>query len=104
MASDDMVISLGGNTFFQDRMSRYTDEPFMKVVEIMRASDASLVNMEMVIHDGEPFPAHIGGGRAASYLAGPPFVVEGLKWMGVNMVVAANNHVIDFAEGGVMST
>ncbi len=104
MASDDMVISLAGNCFFEDRMSQHTDAPFMKVVELLRSSDASLANCEMVIHDREPFPAHVGGGRAASYLAGPPFVAEEMKWMGVNLVIAANNHVTDFAEDGVMTT
>ncbi len=104
MSSGQAILSLTGNCFFQDRPSAYTDPRFLQLVQLLRGSDCAMTNLEFVIHDGEPFPAYVAGGRAASYLAAPPHVVAELKWMGINLVYAANNHVHDFAEDGVMTT
>ncbi len=73
-------------------------------MDLLRSSDVSFTNLEFVIHEGQPFPAYVAGGRAASYLAAPPLVVEELKWMGIDIVYAANNHTHDFAEDGIMTT
>lgn len=104
MSSGQVTLSLTGNCFFQDRPSAYTDPRFLQLVQLLRGSDCAMTNLEFVIHNGEPFPAYVAGGRAASYLAAPPHVVAELKWMGINLVYAANNHVHDFAEDGITTT
>ena len=99
------VFTFTGNCYFQDRPSALKHERFLKLVDVLRQSDASFTNLELVIQDGEDWPAHVAGnGRAASYLGAPPLVVEELKWMGIRMVYAANNHSSNFGEGGVLTT
>jgi poly-gamma-glutamate capsule biosynthesis protein CapA/YwtB (metallophosphatase superfamily) len=34
----------------------------------------------------------------------PPALLEDLKWMGVNMVSTANNHVTDFGQDGLLAS
>jgi poly-gamma-glutamate capsule biosynthesis protein CapA/YwtB (metallophosphatase superfamily) len=105
--SDDhgMVMAFTGNLAPQQRFSVCRDEKFLKVVELLRNTDVSFTNLEGCIQDGEDFPAYVAGnGRGATYLACPPHTVEEVKWMGIKMVYAANNHAADFAEGGILTT
>jgi poly-gamma-glutamate capsule biosynthesis protein CapA/YwtB (metallophosphatase superfamily) len=99
------VMAFTGNLAPQQRFSPCRDEKFLKVVELLRSADVSFTNLECCIQDGEDFPAYVAGnGRGATYLAGPPHTVEEVKWMGIKMVYAANNHAADFAEGGILTT
>ncbi len=100
-----MVMAFTGNLAPQQRFSVCRDEKFLKVVELLRSADVSFTNLECCIQDGEDFPAYVAGnGRGATYLPGPPHTVEEVKWMGIKMVYAANNHAADFAEGGILTT
>ena len=100
-----MVMAFTGNLAPQQRFSACRDEKFLKVVELLRDAEVSFTNLEGCIQDGEDFPAYVAGnGRGATYLACPPHTVEEVKWMGIKMVYAANNHAADFAEGGILTT
>ncbi|MGO9056464.1 MAG: CapA family protein [Candidatus Binataceae bacterium] len=100
-----MVMAFTGNLAPQQRFSVCRDEKFLKVVELLRSADVGFTNLECCIQDGEDFPAYVAGnGRGATYLPGPPHTVEEVKWMGIKMVYAANNHAADFAEGGILTT
>ena len=45
-----------------------------------------------------------GMGWAGSYLGAPPTMVDEIKALGFSAVYAANNHVADFGENGILST
>ena len=103
--ANDTTLAFTGNCYLQQRVSAYREEGFLKMVELMRGADVTFTNLEFCIQEGEDFPAFVAGnGRGATYMMGPPYIVDELKWMGIDMVYAANNHSADFAEGGVTTT
>ncbi len=64
-------------------------------------ADASFVNLETTIHDGE-FPGGVMSG--GSFLRAPKAVLEDLKTFGFNSTSFANNHAADFGVDGLMAT
>jgi len=71
------------------------------LVAEMRAADASIVNLETVIHE---FNGHAQADSGGIYTASPPAIAGELKWAGVDMVAHANNHAFDYGEGGLLAT
>lgn len=67
---------------------------------IMRA-DASFVNLETTIHNGE-FPGGVENG--GSFLRAPKGVLEDLKAFGFKTTAFVNNHSADFCMDGLMAT
>jgi poly-gamma-glutamate synthesis protein (capsule biosynthesis protein) len=65
----------------------------------------SFANMECAIQDGEDWPAFGSGmGWAGTVMGAPPSIIDELKFMGIDAVYAANNHVADFGEPGILTT
>jgi poly-gamma-glutamate capsule biosynthesis protein CapA/YwtB (metallophosphatase superfamily) len=98
-------VALTGNTYLAQRVSPLRNERFLRVVELLRSADVTLTNMECTIPDPEDAPAFVAGqGWAATHMAGTPQMIDELKFLGVDMVCVANNHVNDFGDAGVLST
>lgn len=103
--NSDFVLSLTGNCYLQNKISAYTDDGFLRLVELIRGSDASFINLECCIQAGEDWPSYVAGnGRGATYMAAAPWIVDEFKWAGFNMICGANNHSADFGEAGVLTT
>ena len=78
---------------------------FHKLIELLQNSDLSFANMECAIQDGEDWPAFGSGmGWAGTVMGAPPSMIDELKFMGISAVYAANNHVADFGELGILTT
>jgi poly-gamma-glutamate capsule biosynthesis protein CapA/YwtB (metallophosphatase superfamily) len=74
-------------------------------MNLLRRQDVTLANLECAIPDPDDPPAFVAGtGWAATYMAGTPAMLEDLKFMGIDGVGAANNHVGDFGASGILST
>jgi poly-gamma-glutamate capsule biosynthesis protein CapA/YwtB (metallophosphatase superfamily) len=102
---NDLTLAFTGNCGIFHAVSTYRYERFLKLVDLLRGFDASFTNMECGIHDGKDWPAFAGGmGWAGSPLGAPPLMIDELKWLGFKGVYAANNHVADFAEGGILTS
>jgi hypothetical protein len=99
-------LSFTGNCYLEHRVSVHQrKEGFARLIELLRNSDLSLANMECAIQDGEDWPAFGSGmGWAGTVMGAPPTMVEELKFMGIDAVYAANNHVADFGEAGILTT
>jgi poly-gamma-glutamate capsule biosynthesis protein CapA/YwtB (metallophosphatase superfamily) len=103
--SNDLTLAFTGNCSIFNPVSPYRDEGFLKVVDLLREADVSFTNMECTIYDGHDWPSFGSGmGWAGSYLGVPPLIVDELRWLGIDAVFAANNHIADFAEGGILTT
>jgi Bacterial capsule synthesis protein PGA_cap len=69
------------------------------IVEITRAADLFVLNLECCISDrGEPVPGKVFTFRA------PPAAVETLRHLGVNCVTLANNHALDYGPDALQDT
>lgn len=76
-------------------------EGFDEVRAQIERGDASFVNLETTIHDGE-FPGGVMNG--GSFLRAPREALEDLKRFGFKMTSFANNHSADFCMDGLMAT
>ncbi len=93
-------LALGGDAMISRRMSLFQEPEFLGLVELLHDVDLAIVNAEMLFHDFENPPAMTPGG---TYMRAAPHIVEELRFLGVGVVAAANNHAYDFGEGGVVT-
>ena len=49
----DISIAVGGDAMITRRMKAFNEPSFLKLIEILRATDVSVVNLEMLFHDYE---------------------------------------------------
>ena len=96
----DISIAVGGDAMITRRMKAFEEPGFLKLVDIMRKADVSVVNLEMLFHDYESSWQWSG----ATYTRSDPHNLDELKWMGIDAVTTANNHSFDFSEGGFLTT
>lgn len=71
------------------------------LVERVREADVSLVNLEVLLHDYEGYPAESSGG---TYMRAPPWVADELTRAGFDAFAAATNHAGDYSHGGMEAT
>lgn len=76
-------------------------ERFDDMLNLLRGADASVANLEVLVHDYESAPAATSGG---TYMRAPPAALDDLSGMGVNLFSAATNHTFDYGQGGVERT
>jgi poly-gamma-glutamate capsule biosynthesis protein CapA/YwtB (metallophosphatase superfamily) len=99
------TVALTGNTFIANPVQRLRDPRFLRTIEYLRSADVTLTNLECSIPDpGTPPAFAAGSGAGATYMVGTAAMVDDLKFMGVDGVCAANNHVSDFGDAGILST
>lgn len=77
-------------------------EGFSELLPIIEKGDARFFNLETTLHhEGECFASETSGG---SYLRTDPEVLDDVKKFGFNMTSFNNNHIMDFAFDGLLST
>lgn len=91
------TIALAGDAIITRRLSPYKEPQFLDMIELVRSADAAFVNLEMLLHDYEPFPASSSGG---TYMRGDPSLAGELAWAGIDLVSMANNHTGDYGADG----
>jgi len=79
----------------------HTDPPFLKMIDLIRGADAAFTNLEMLLHDYEPYPSTESGG---TYMRADPSMAKELVWAGFDMVARANNHTGDYGVEGARIT
>ena len=92
---------LAGDTMLTQPWSELDDPDFLALIAEMRAADATILNLETVIHTFKGYPQADCGG---TYMTSPPQIASELRWAGVNMVSHANNHAFDYGSIGVLET
>ena len=98
---DPFRLALAGDAIITRRLQPYTEPQFLSMIELIRGTDAAFVNLEMLLHDYEPHPAHESGG---TYMRAEPALVKELVWAGFDMVSLANNHTGDYGVEGMRLT
>ena len=94
-------IALAGDCLVTRRLSIFDEPAYMDLVNIIRDCDAGFVNLETVVRnwdEGEP------GITRGTFMTTPPELLEDFKWLGINMVNCANNHMFDYGRDGLMAT
>jgi len=96
-----LVLAATGDSLITRRLSTNLEEDFLSVVKLIRSADIAFTNLETTVHDFKGYPAAQSGG---AWMVSPPYVAEELKWAGFNLLSRANNHTMDWSEGGMFAT
>ena len=98
--SGDFRIIVTGDSIITRRMSVFREPDFLKLVELLRGSDVSVTNAEILFHNFEDPPTTTSGGTC---MRAEPGLIQELEFLGIDMVACANNHSYDFGENGVLT-
>lgn len=95
------ALALAGDAIITRRLSPYTEPAFLRLMELVRSADAAFANLEMLLHDYEPYPMYQSGG---TYMRAEPALARELVWAGFDLVSLANNHTGDYGVEGMRLT
>ena len=90
---------LTGDAIINRRVSVYQESNWKAMIGRIRSADAAFTNLETNITD---FSLPGGAQSGGIYQGSPAWVLDELKWMGFQLISAANNHAYDFGERGVL--
>jgi poly-gamma-glutamate capsule biosynthesis protein CapA/YwtB (metallophosphatase superfamily) len=100
-AQNSFTMALTGDSLITMKLSVHTDPPFLKMIDLIRGADVAVTNLEMLLHDYEPYPSTESGG---TYMRADPSIAKELVWAGFDMVARANNHTGDYGVEGARLT
>ena len=95
------TLAATGDALITRRISPYQEPEFLDMLKLIRSADVAFTNLEMLLHRWEGFPAAESGG---TYCVADPVIADELVWAGFHMVSRANNHSLDWSEGGLTAT
>jgi poly-gamma-glutamate synthesis protein (capsule biosynthesis protein) len=96
-----IVVTATGDALITRRLPEYPDEPFRRMVELIRSADVAFTNMEMVLSRYRGTPVVESGGMN---LSAEPGVARDLQRLGFNLSAFANNHTLNYGEEGCLET
>jgi poly-gamma-glutamate capsule biosynthesis protein CapA/YwtB (metallophosphatase superfamily) len=96
-----LKIALGGDCTLTRRLSVFQEKRFLDLRKIMHEADVRFVNLESTVHEYLEGHHNIAEG---TYETAEPFMLDELKWLGINMVSTAGSHSYDYGEEGILKT
>jgi poly-gamma-glutamate synthesis protein (capsule biosynthesis protein) len=101
VGSNPMTFALTGDSIITRKLSVYAEPAYTKMIDLIRGADAAFTNLEMLLHDYEPYPSTQSGG---TYMRADPEMAKELVWAGFDMVSRSNNHTGDYGVEGMELT
>ena len=95
------TMALTGDSIITRHLSPYKEADYLRMVDLIRNTDAGFTNLEMLLHDYEGYPQAQSGGV---WLRADPSIAKELAWAGIKMVARANNHAGDYSPESMRST
>jgi poly-gamma-glutamate synthesis protein (capsule biosynthesis protein) len=95
------TLAAAGDAIVTRRLASTAGEDLTPLLDRIRDADAGFVNLEVLLHDYEGYPAADSGG---TYMRAPPWVADELRAAGFDLFAAANNHTGDYCRGGMEAT
>jgi poly-gamma-glutamate synthesis protein (capsule biosynthesis protein) len=94
-------VATGDSLIFQ-KISIFDEPGFLRVRGIVKKADAAFNNFETIIPTKEHYARYKID--TAAWMRSPRYVLEELLWMGFTVFSLANNHSMDYSEGGLLET
>ncbi|MFW5948091.1 MAG: CapA family protein [Halolamina sp.] len=99
--SSGFTLAAAGDAIITRRISTLEDDRLTAVLDRIRAADAGVVNLEVLLHDYDCYPGAQSGG---TYMRAPTWAADELRDAGFDVFAAANNHTGDYSHGGMERT
>ncbi len=96
-----MTMALTGDAIITRALSPYVEPEFLRMIGVIRSADVAFTNLEVLLHDYEPYPAYQSGG---TWMRADPLMARELVWAGFDLVSYANNHTGDYGPLGARLT
>jgi len=96
-----LILAATGDALVTKRIGESRDPAFHSLVTLLHAADVRFTNLEGTLHEYLGSPQAASGG---TYVVGSPRIIDDLKAMGFNLFAAANNHMADWGEAGLLGT
>ena len=97
-----LTLAAVGDLLLCQRISDRRDPGFLALRDLLHGVDCAWGNCEVVLADAnELYPMPKGGDP---HTIAPPWVADEMKWLGIDFVGTANNHIVDFGHEGLFST
>jgi poly-gamma-glutamate synthesis protein (capsule biosynthesis protein) len=100
MPSGELNLALTGDSLITRRISVYTDEPTVRLLELLREADVSFTNIETVPNNFKGYPVEESGG---SHLGAHEWVLDDLVDAGFNLFATPNNHGLNYEIEGLLA-
>jgi poly-gamma-glutamate synthesis protein (capsule biosynthesis protein) len=100
-ADRTFTMALTGDSIITRHLSPYKESDYMKMIDLIRSTDAGFTNLEMLLHDYEGYPQAQSGGV---WMRADPSMAKELAWAGIKMVARANNHAGDYSPESMRTT
>ena len=95
----DITIAVAGDTMPTRSLRPFVEPEYTGLVDIIRGVDYFACNLETSVREDDE---GVGGSSAGGTpMTTPPRLLEDLKWMGIDAVSYANNHVGDYGQSGI---
>jgi poly-gamma-glutamate synthesis protein (capsule biosynthesis protein) len=95
------TMALTGDAIITRALSPYKEPAFLRMIDLIRSADVAFTNLEILLHDYEPYPAASSGG---TWMRAEPAMAAELAWAGIDIVSMANNHTGDYGPDGMRLT
>ena len=101
-ANGKISLAAVGDCLIFNKVSIYKDPGFLKLVDILRGADCAYGNCETTFLKPEGiFPAYKAlDPNVFCY----PWGADEIKWLGIDLMSLANNHIMDFDYNGLFAT
>ena len=98
----DITVSAVGDCLITNKVSFLTEPRFLQLVDILRSADCTYGNCETTFFNAsEGWPAYK---TEDPNVYCEPWGADELKWLGIDLVSVANNHIMDFDYAGMFAT
>lgn len=98
----EFTLAAVGDCIITQKVSQLQDPRFLKVAELVRRADVTWGNCETTLFDpkkGSPAYKAIDPNLFCE-----PWAADEFKWLGIDLMNLANNHIMDFGKEGMFST
>lgn len=95
------TVAAAGDSVLTAGVTAARDARLQEIAGIIRDADVAFTNLETTLHDFQGAPQIA---TLPPVLVGDPGLIDDLKAIGFNACSTANNHIMDWGEGGLLAT
>lgn len=102
VTKEEFTLAAVGDCIISSKVSPLHDARFLKLVDLLRTADVAWGNCETTLFDprnGSPSYKTIDPNLFCW-----PWAADEFKWLGLDLMALANNHIMDFGKEGLFAT